>query len=213
MSDVQETSGDRQETEAWEGPTAEAAAPAKQPPTARTCPRCSRAFFPTAARGCHCVADCCRADSCQNRGVPVSMYTESRRLAKKCCVCRTPGGNFQPFAPCDRNCKRTFFGSSRGDTKFGGNYSRRWLCKGLIPGLERHHRPTKKPRIHIKYCSLRCYNSISWGHDTRRLQGERGRRYKQREYRNWKRRLEAGDRRWMPNRTRYIGHVGPPRPL
>ena len=181
-------------------------------PAPRPCRICGRAFIPTRCES-HCVPGCCRKAGCPNTEARVPRHQGQSGVDSKCRVCHIPRAYFQRFAPCSPNCTRTYYGSSRGDTKFWGNYSRRWLCRGLhSPDLAYHHRPTRKPRIHIKYCSLRCYNSISWGHDTRRLQGERGRRYKQREYRNWKRRLDAGDRRWVPNRTRYISHVGPPRP-
>lgn len=51
--------------------------------------------------------------------------------------------------------------------------ARRHLCPGavnnMVPPWDRYHRPTKTPRVHVLYCSLKCYNHTERGHDARRL--------------------------------------------
>lgn len=119
------------------------------------------------------------------------MKPASRNVAaqdRNCVVCgrsnlRFP---FERFAPCDEHCDRTFYGTTRQDP-MRSDVARKWLCPGAVHDLEppwdRWHRPAAKPRIHRLYCSLRCYNHTTRGHEAR-VRGAR----KERQFRYWRRR-------------------------
>ena len=61
----------------------------------------------------------------------------------------------------------------------GATFARRWVTdchlRETLPTPD-WHQPALPPRVHVKYCSLRCYNSFAFGHETRRLDGNRKRR-------------------------------------
>lgn len=152
----------------------------------RTCPVCSRDFITNKCTR-HCGPECCRRDpvTCPNRAVATRRMSSKFR---KCVVCgrsniRFP---FEAFAACDSNCNRVFYGSSRSDPG-RSIVSRKWLCYGavnnLAPPWDSYHRPAAKPRVHIKYCSLRCYTNTERGHDARARNGQA-----ERSFRYWSKR-------------------------
>jgi hypothetical protein len=81
---------------------------------------------------------------------------------KRCVVCHKKGDRFERFTPCDENCKVMHFWNRDDHHKVSC-----W-----------RHQPIGAPRFHVKYCSLRCYNSWEFGHNERRLQGVRVRQHR-----------------------------------
>lgn len=139
---------------------------------------CGRDFLPFRCQE-HCSPKCCRLTICV-----MAPTKDQDKMVTKCIVCSTPRSRFVRFAPCTRNCLgATYFASSRAivDTLGPEMYTRRWQTACHLSTdqeLERRHRPDSTPRIHVLYCSLRCYNSFAFGHDTRERQGMKRRRQK-----------------------------------
>lgn len=134
----------------------------------KTCCSCRRDFIPTGC-GRHCVPQCCRQDGCSNTSPSLSpTERRGRQNAKRCIVCGIPGNYFQAFAPCDKSCSRIFYASTRVGAGTQGYIKRVWLCAA--------HHPAGKPRVHIDYCSIRCYNNTERGHHARVKQGRSNRR-------------------------------------
>lgn len=145
-----------------------------------TCPQCHRDFLASVALAAsekcqeHCTKSCCRKVNC-SRGIPVRPLTGKPRgrprvhppeldIDRKCFACGRHLKDWEAFAPCTSNCiGRMYFYSSA-----YGLYAQRWVsaCHLYEDGLIDRHRPDQPPRIHIKYCSLRCYNSVEFGHET-----------------------------------------------
>ena len=146
--------------------------------TIKTC-YCQRDFVVEGSR-CpeHCSPICCRAYACE-RAKPPTRRPEAR--TRTCVVCGRSNARFKfdKFAPCDENCAR-FFSHTPGPHANG--YPRGWHCEGVFSDpsdlMARGHRPAGKPRVHIKYCSLRCFYSER-GHEARKRAGanRRSRRY------------------------------------
>lgn len=114
--------------------------------TPKTCPGCARNFIPNRCQD-HCGNGCCSALRCAQARV------RAGESDKRCLVCYRPRSDFERFAPCDSGCRRYYFGSSR------GREARTFLCDV--------HQPTEaagKPRVHVSYCSVRCYNDLNRGH-------------------------------------------------
>lgn len=138
------------------------------------CPRCHRDFIFLADAKCrvHCNQWCCRDASCQEAPQP---RKAAEKPIKRCIVCNQHRLRFERFAPCTKECPGHVYPSSRPPVTPGlrsyGNGVRVTAC-ALSPEDMDRHRPTEKARIHIKYCSLRCYNSDD-GHDARRRAGVR----------------------------------------
>jgi len=107
------------------------------------------------------------------------VYERGRQLANKCIVCGNTGAHFERFAACDEGCRQFTFRSSRAGSKTGSSARGAKAC--FV------HQPRTKERFHVRYCSLRCFNSWEWGHRARSLQGEAIRRRRQRGWRESKR--------------------------
>lgn len=163
----------------------------------RDCLFCQRSFLPNKCP-LHCGNGCCRSWGCDNayrdRNTP-------RKVAVKCIVCWRPAAQFEAFAPCTKACVGTvYFQSSQADpgTLGGGLFRRRYqsACHLRETFVPEWHKPDKPARVHQKYCSLRCYNSMAFGHETRRLEGQR-RRNRRKEGRRGGEQAEPGWRnRW-----------------
>lgn len=143
------------------------------------CPVCGWDFIPKMCEE-HCTNKCCRKAKCAN--VRQHNGTLGRQKVDKCMVCKRPAAEFERFAPCTKDCEGSvYFASSKGDpgTLGDGILARRWQSGCHLRDNPEGHRPSAKPRIHVAYCSLRCYNSLAFGHETRRLVGNRvrSRRY------------------------------------
>lgn len=149
-------------------------------PSISECP-CGRSFLRTRDCGEHCTPKCCRDSAClyatPARGPKAPRTPENQDLPepekeRKCSVCGCPRRYFQPFAPCSDDCQGgMFFQSSRSDPGTVGpaTFAQTFIraCH-LFPEMEAQlHRPRSAPRIHARYCSLRCYNSLAYGHETR----------------------------------------------
>jgi hypothetical protein len=144
---------------------------------ARACLGCERSFLPNKCE-LHCTNKCCQDTSCENARRSARTPREEH---KKCIVCHKPASQFERFAPCTRACVGTvYFQSSTADpnTLGTGLFRRRFAsaCHLNEPFRPEGHKPDKPPRKHIDYCGLRCYNSVAFGHETRRLDGDRRRR-------------------------------------
>lgn len=149
------------------------------------CPGCQRDFAVEGKTGgregaCknHCSLECCRRTSCPGARPP--KRTPQGR-SRTCIVCgrsnlRFP---FEKFAPCDEGCVRMF---NHTPGPYADGYPRGWHCLGVFSAeddyMRASHSPKAAPRVHIKYCSLRCFYSER-GHDARKRAGEqrRARRY------------------------------------
>jgi len=146
----------------------------------KTCPACNRDFAVLFSRRngykCldHCGNPCCRKAHCSNVKPTQAVDRDRVRRDKRCMVCGAPGEMFERFAPCDRTKCR---GYKQNFTYAGFQ----WGCWSQMDPehSERWHHPSEKPRFHIGYCSLACYNSPEYGH-RQKLQ-----------------------RRWRKNWTRY----------
>lgn len=155
-------------------------------PTISECQLCGRHFFRTRECEDHCTPGCCKRAQCIHgkpalkERVPENQDLPEERLERKCVVCGCPRRYFRPFAPCSDDCQGgMYFQSSRSDPGFVGlaGYARQFVraCH-LFPERESElHFPDTSPRIHVQYCSLRCYNSVAFGHETRERQGQRRR--------------------------------------
>jgi hypothetical protein len=142
------------------------------------CPVCLRAFIPTNCPD-HCGNPCCRKDHCANTKATQAASRYTAQHNKKCMVCGAPGELFERFAPCNKKDLHPV-GCAGGKTPGGGlrptnSLRRQWGCPGqFFPegSLERdhYHHPKEKPRYHIGYCSLKCFNSTVSGHQLK-LQG------------------------------------------
>lgn len=144
-------------------------------PEKRECPLCNRDFLPDSCLE-HCGPTCCRRASCGNAK---PLTRNPARKLRKCAVCHRTDARFpwDRFAPCDENCKRVFFATSR--VAVGrADVARKWVCQGVWGANPELHRPAGKPRVHIKYCSLRCYYNSEYGHDTRKRDGLRRRNHR-----------------------------------
>lgn len=187
----------------------------------RDCLQCGRSFLPNKCP-LHCTNHCCQDWECENA---VRSRRSPRTVHTRCIVCHAPPSEFKVFAPCTRNCAGSiFFQSTRSDpgTLGAGLFRRRFVspCHLRDTWVEEWHKPDVKPRKHVDYCSLNCYNSVAFGHETRRLLGQRrrGRRAESRRggqpaepgWRNrWRqeqgyfRRYQAEKRRRQENLLRY----------
>jgi hypothetical protein len=110
-----------------------------------------------------------------------------------CLLCHAPKKLFVRFAPCTKNCiDRIFWQSTGADPGVLGDglFRRRYTTNCHLADPERMaviHKPAIPARIHKLYCSLRCYNSVAYGHETRRLEGQR-RRSRRHEGGGWRNR-------------------------
>jgi hypothetical protein len=87
-------------------------------------------------------------------------------------VCGRPGEMFERFAPCNKRDLHPV--GCAGDKPSTAYEGRQWGCWGQFypeGSFERDHfhHPKEKPRYHIGYCSLACFNSVLYGHQ-RKLQ-------------------------------------------
>lgn len=141
----------------------------------RPCEKCRRDFLPDKCQD-HCSNRCCLAAACPSARRD---RTEPRKKDTSCIVCHKPAAQFERFAPCTKDCHSAiYYQSSKGPVSVGdGQYKRRFVfvCHLWEELPEGWHKPDRPARIHHQYCSLRCYNSVSWGHETRRLEGQRRR--------------------------------------
>jgi hypothetical protein len=161
-----------------------------------TCPVCHRDFIPSTC-SVHCGAPCCRKDSepCPNVKPAAASNVYSARFHKKCIVCGKGGLDFVRFAPCNKapisegGCNGTFYDNSE-RPNYGSKHQ--WGCFSETNPeyTEQFHRPTEKPRFHIKYCSLACYNAPFKGHQAK---------VQAMEHRKWTRRGKARQekKQWM----------------
>ena len=141
---------------------------------------CYRDFIPKNCRE-HCSNGCCKYEECSN-----AKWVRGEKGSKNtvCVVCHKDIEHFVKFARCTTHCISSYyFQSSKGSFGMGSliyaHGYRQYRCHLSDPdhwgdGDPAWHRPTEKPRIHIKYCTLHCYNSAE-GHETRRLDGQRRR--------------------------------------
>ena len=124
-----------------------------------TCPVCGRDFLQSTC-DVHCGPVCCRGHACPNVRGAQKAHVYYARFHKKCVVCGKGGPDFVRFAPCNRKprseggCQGSYCPDDWGRGQF-------WTCYSLADPahFDHWHRPTEKPRFHIKYCSLKCYNS------------------------------------------------------
>jgi len=147
--------------------------------TIRDCPVCKRRFIASTC-GTHCGPVCCRWDKepCSNVKPTQAASQHIGRFNKKCVVCGARGEDFKRFAPCHFNhdgrdpepgCKHYRYANYFNGLK---NLGTVYICWGQAgDGLRSQeemealfHRSTEKPRFHIKYCSLACYNNPEFGH-------------------------------------------------
>ena len=139
----------------------------------RTCEPCQRDFIPTPG-GCleHCGPACCRVRPCENAKPPTR---NPKGKARTCVVCHRDNlrFKFERFAECDEGCSRVRFNGRQGINHAG--QMRVWYCLGVLadaPGrLAFHHPAHHKPRVHIKYCSLTCWGSVTYGHEAHKRTG------------------------------------------
>lgn len=158
------------------------------PVTISECPGCKRLFIP---RNCpyHCTMRCCKASGCasvpaarvpgRHPGRPRSRIHQPIGTPGRCAACGLPHMLFERFAPCTDNCKGSvYWQSSRGEQGF--TRTRTFACHLYPERMAELHAPDTEPRIHVLYCSLRCYNSAEYGHEARRSAGirRRNRRYR-----------------------------------
>lgn len=145
-----------------------------------TCPVCGRGFIASTCET-HCGPVCCRGDKepCPNVRPDVRASRYIGRHNKRCVVCGARGEDFKRFAPCTHNhyhkdpdqptCKYYRYPDYFDGLKHLGTV---YICWGQVgDGIRSQeemealfHRPTEKPRYHIKYCSLACYNNPEFGH-------------------------------------------------
>ena len=141
--------------------------------TIKTCLACRRDFIPYKCPD-HCVNDCCRSQDCER-----TRRDSGHPANRKCVHCGNPRKWFQKFASCTENCHTRMFFQSTRDDPTRASVARRTLtnCHTLLnPDMfALWHRPSQPERVHIKYCSLRCYNSLEDGHETRVRRGKRRR--------------------------------------
>lgn len=134
----------------------------------KSCALCGQDFVPNKCQE-HCRNGCCQRNGCPNA------RSRGGESTQKCLVCGSPRRFFKSFAPCNRDtCKGgVYWQSSRGGPDW---VARRWTSTCHLRDSETYavmnlHRPTVKARIHVKYCSLKCYNSVEYGHFTRARAG------------------------------------------
>lgn len=122
------------------------------------CSVCKRDFM-TDVNGCpaHCTHACCRSAQCKNAQPTQASVRSLHQVQKRCKVCHTPGRYFERFTPCDENCYRMHYR--------GKDIHHKTICIT--------HKPVGNPRLHVEYCSLRCYNSWTLGHQERAAQKRR----------------------------------------
>ena len=176
------------------------------------CLKCKREFLPNRCQE-HCTNACCLRAECLNarRDYRVSPS------GKPCLVCRRARKDFERFAPCalhDRatcdnvdqekchvHCQGMFWHNSY--VYFAGTVGRGWQSQCHLDSYADRinevddrpmHRPGQAPRRHNLYCSLRCYNSVAYGHEQRRRQGVRVRNFRWKRNNTWRRilRVENG---------------------
>lgn len=143
------------------------------------CPGCNRDFMkatmirldwdpPSTICRDHCGPVCCRKMGCRY----TKPHRENARLGKiplkRCIVCGAHGDWFERFAPCVSKP----VGSPRGTP--GCERTRTWMGYGMQYACYEHH-SNKKERFHVKYCSLKCYNSWDYGHRARAAVAQRRR--------------------------------------
>lgn len=133
----------------------------------RACSNCARGFIPTHCQA-HCTPSCCRKAGCKEARPSTRIYAAGRQAAKRCVVCRAPGRYFTRFVPCDSHCVRFFYAQTRAGIGNTGRFKRVWLCW--------KHQPAGEPRLHVRYCSLRCFNNTELGHRAKVLDGKARRR-------------------------------------
>ena len=102
----------------------------------------------------HCTARCCRLNKCPEFSKRPRDYRKDPS-DRKCVVCFRKREHFEAFSECDEGCYRFFYHTSKVDAGFG-TVARRWIC-------HTHHPEDDRKRIHLKYCSFRCWSSINWG--------------------------------------------------
>lgn len=137
----------------------------------RTCEPCGRAFIPSSCPD-HCGPSCCRRRSCTHAR-PTTRNPDTKY--RTCIVCGRSNARFpfERFATCNANCSRLRVNGRQG---LGATKVRVWYCQGVwMPGMEHLHRPGTKPRVHIKYCSLKCWSLPESGSEARARLGERRR--------------------------------------
>ena len=124
-----------------------------------TCSICGRDFIPSIC-SVHCGKECCRTANCPSGAPSVKPKVYYARAHKKCVVCGKGGLDFVRFAPCNR-APLSEGGCQGGPWDDDWGRGRQWSCySNMDPAHFDHwHHPTEKPRFHIKYCSLKCYNA------------------------------------------------------
>jgi len=137
----------------------------------RVCPGCGRDFLPSTCEF-HCGPVCCRKVGCRYAKPHKESQRRSVQGQRRCVVCGAHGDWFVKFAPCVPKKKGAPSGPPGCD---------RYHYWTLLDGHQYvcfAHRPEKPERIHVKYCSLQCYNSWKYGHQEqmRRKWRKHGRR-------------------------------------
>jgi hypothetical protein len=122
----------------------------------RVCPGCDRDFLPSTCEF-HCGPVCCRKMKCRNAKPHQESQRKSMQAQRRCVVCGAHGDWFEKFAP----CVRIPVGSPPGT--LGCKRNRYWVGYGMQYICWEHH-PNRPERIHVKYCSLKCYNNWDSGH-------------------------------------------------
>jgi len=160
------------------------------------CPGCHRDFLPNKCTQ-HCTNDCCRRMGCE---AARKDWRKDRDVAVRCFVCWRTRDQFVAFAPCTRHCRLAFFNKSFNYAL--GSIGRSWQTQCHLDGYGGsigddglpYHKPDRKPRIHIRYCSLFCYNHTKEGHEIRRRKGVRVRNRRWLNRNMWRRikRVEDG---------------------
>lgn len=150
---------------------------------------CGRNFIPLDVyKACHCRPSCCLQRGCVNAKprkkrirTPEDGFVAPNdpEFERKCVACGRHARDFVKFAPCSDNCKGGYWNLSSKETP---DYPARFLQRACHLVSEREgeegprlHFPVDPPRIHIKYCSLTCYNSPMFGHEVSERQGRRTR--------------------------------------
>lgn len=139
----------------------------------KTCPECNRDFALLFSQRngyrClnHCGNPCCRKAGCPNTVATQAASRATGQHAKRCKVCGRPGEMFERFAPCNKHDLHPV--GCAGDKPQTEYHGRQWGCWGQFypeGSFERNHfhHPIEKPRYHIGYCSLACFNSVRYGH-------------------------------------------------
>lgn len=137
----------------------------------KQCEPCGREFIESSCPE-HCGPACCRRQACSNAR-PAARNPAAKY--RTCIVCGRSNARFpwERFAACDDGCTSLTF---RGRQGTGATKMRVRYCQGVwMPGMEHLHHPKAKPRLHLQYCSLRCWALPESGHEARRRQGVRRR--------------------------------------